>query len=256
MSGEAVSIGDRIQLQRIGAYPGGGHSEKVYTSQLLDITSPDTIHIAMPIERELPVRLPIGDEYYLWFYNAKGLFGCSAVIEDRLNIDNMYIYVVQLLSELGRVERREFYRLDCLLPVSYRVLSGEEVRAREEISEGDMTDEEVAKLLGTIQQAESDATFLDGVFIDISGGGARMTSTTRHQMGETIALTVDLSVQDEPRRIEILGELVRVSRMENNTGMWDNRIYFRDITKDQREAIVRYIFEKERQLIRQEKGFQ
>jgi|GEM_PF-27711 len=254
MLNEIVSIGDKIQLKRMKTTAAQGNRENVYTSQLLDITGESKALIAMPIEQGRVTPLTVGEKYQLWFYTSKGLYQCNAVIENRFKSNNIYVLAIEFTSELEKIQRRQFYRLDCLVEVTYRIISDEEYYAREELRKKDIADQVRLKHLQRIEAIEEESSYLEGIIVDLSGGGARMTSTNSHEKGETILIKANLAAQNTIKKLEIVGKLVQVSKMENRTGIFDNRIFFRNISNDQREMIIRYIFEEERKQRKREKG--
>jgi hypothetical protein len=97
----------------------------------MDVTSDDRIEVLMPFERGKIVLLPVDGEYSLCFYSTKGLFQCFAKIVDRYRSDNMYILVLDLTSELSKLQRREYYRFSCALELKSRLCSKEEQEAFE-----------------------------------------------------------------------------------------------------------------------------
>ena len=137
----------------------------------MDVTSDDRIEILMPFERGKIVLLPVDGEYSMCFYSTKGLFQCFAKIVDRYRSDNMYILVMDLTSELSKLQRREYYRFSCALELKSRLCSKEELEAFEKnrkylVDPGD-----------NLQRS---------VVVDISGGGLRFVANFQYEEGSTI----------------------------------------------------------------------
>ena len=128
-----ISPGNRVELKATGKIwmDDDSRTKHIYMSKIMDVTSDDRIEVLMPFERGKIVLLPVDGEYSLCFYSTKGLFQCFAKIVDRYRSDNMYILVLDLTSELSKLQRREYYRFSCALELKSRLCSKEEQEAFE-----------------------------------------------------------------------------------------------------------------------------
>lgn len=81
---------------------------------------------------------------------------------------------------------------------------------------------------------------------DISGGGLKFVSQTAFTEGEQIALLFSLNSHGKETVYELAGEVLSCRENDNQKGEFEHRLKFTGILRNQREAIIRFIFEEER----------
>ena len=89
----------------------------VYASQILDFND-DSIVCAMPIYEGRIVPLEAGKRFDAYFYVGTKIFRADCTAIDRGRDNNIHTVTIQLDSELLKFQRREYFRLSCVLPVS------------------------------------------------------------------------------------------------------------------------------------------
>ena len=89
---------------------------------------------------------------------------------------------------------------------------------------------------------------------DISGGGARFISRTQYPVGSEVMFRFSLFVSGKMNEYSLHGRVLFSQPMKNNPGAFEHRMQFIHIPRDDRESIIRYIFEEERKIRRREKG--
>ena len=234
MISKYVSIGDKLDLETIDISMDSDISQNVgrknYKSQIYDIVSEDQIKIAMPMEQGKVILLPVDGEYNVCFYTQSGLYQCLGRIIDRYKSDNIFVLVVELTTDLRKYQRREYYRLNCVLDMKSREVTEEDV---------DVYNEQV-------RFVDTDITFNNGIMVDISGGGARFISRVRYPKGANILFVFSLYVSGSLNEYKLIGKVLLSEELENKPGEYEHRIQFVNILNDDRESIIRYIFEEER----------
>lgn len=240
MLSKFVNVGDKLELETIEGLNDEGVSQerKNYRSVLYDIVSEDQVKIAMPMEQGKVILLPVDGEYNLCFYTKSGLYQCLARVIDRYKTDNLFILLMELTTDIMRYQRREYYRLNCVLDMKCR-----------EITDGD-----VSSLSERVRFLDTDITFNDGIMVDISGGGARFISRTRYAKNSSIMFVFSLYVNGKLTEYKSVGKVLLSERLENRDDEYEHRIQFVNIMNDDRESIIKYIFEEERKIRRREKG--
>ena len=230
-----VMPGDKVDIRTIKREDDiiGGRPAKIYQSQIYDLLSEERIEIIMPMEKTKIVLLPIGMEYDLFFYSSGGLYQCRAKIVDRDKKDSTYLLVMDLISNLRKDQRREYYRFSCALEMNSRALEREEVQALEEngISE-DM-------VIPGLPLKRS-------IIVDISGGGLRFVADYGYEQGSILLCKYQLETDEGPKVYEILGKVLSVKEIENRSGAYEHRVQYIKIDNDARENIIKFIFEEER----------
>lgn len=252
MISELISIGDKLELKKLKTRTSEEDTDKIYVSQLLDISPDDKLNIAMPIEKGRIIPLSVGDKYSVRFYANKGLYQCKALITDRYRNNNIYIIVIQLISELEKYQRRQYFRLECLLDIKYHVITDLELAIANKVKKDDFKDaEEKEKYLNTLDNYQND--FHSGTIVDLSGGGARFISNHKHEHGNRIQISIRFS--SDFNNIHVINAgIISSTNMINRQGVYEHRVQFNDISKEEREAIIKFIFEEDRKQRRKEKG--
>ena len=117
---EVVRLGDKIDINFLHQNNG-----KTYKSSVCDIISDKELEITMPTEDSKIVVFQVGIECQFYFYTQKGLFTCDAVITDRARRDNFLVLMARVTSPMKKFQRRDYYRVNCLLDFSYYKVTDE-----------------------------------------------------------------------------------------------------------------------------------
>ena len=240
MLSKFVSIGARIEMQPVERFDDSadGAGKKLYTSQVYEILSGDTMEIVMPMEQTKLILLPVDSEYDLVFYGETGLYQCFARVIDRYKSNNVYILVMELTSNLRKYQRREYYRFSCALEMCARNLQEEEIQAVEHNLPYALTPGLPLK---------------QSIIVDISGGGLRFISSQRYEPESLLYINYNLIKKGVKKMYEIIGRVISVKEMENRPGSFEHRVQYYDMDRRTREEIIKYIFEEERKHRRKER---
>lgn len=232
MLSDFIKPGCKIELQALNRMSQGQNEEvkKVYLSKVYDIISEDRMEIIMPMEQTKLILLPVDGEYDAIFY-GRHPYQCFLRIIDRYKSNNVYILVVEMTSNLRKYQRREYYRYSCALEMCSRSLVEEEIKAVEQ--------NESAFLTPGLPLKQS-------VIVDISGGGLRFMSEQRYEPESLIYCTYCLLINGENREYEVIGKVLAAKEVENKKGTFEHRVQYVNLDVDDRENIIKYIFEEER----------
>lgn len=215
--------------------------KKVYISQVFDILSEDRMEVTMPMEKTKLILLPVDMVYDMIIHTSSGsLYQCFARVIDRYRSNNIYILVMELTSNLRRYQRREYYRFSCALEMCSRELKEEEAEAVE---------------LNEDFQLEPGLPLKRSVIIDISGGGLRFIANHQYAEGSLIYCKYHLLLEGQEKEYSLIAKVLHVKPVENRKGVFEHRIQYVDIDVDEREEIIRYIFQEERKNRKKETGF-
>lgn len=243
-----VVPGCRVDLQAIGRFHDDSpenagednKGRKTYQSQVIDVLSEDRIEIAMPLEKSKLVLLPVDGEYDLYFYADSGLYQCYARVVDRYKNNSLYVLVLDMFSNLRKHQRREYYRFSCALEMNSRQLQEEEERALEDRSdEGVLTPQLPLK---------------SSVIVDISGGGLRFVANYAYEAQSKILCKINLLVHGEIKGYNLVGKVLSVRELESRKGVFEHRVQFINVDAEEREEIIKYIFDEERKTLKNQKA--
>ncbi len=226
-----ISIGNKIELVHLNQIIRNEQNKKVYVSKIYDIMPGNMLQIAMPIYEGKIVPLSVDEKYSACFYTEKGLLQCNVLITSRYKSGNLFFLEVLMINDLAKVQRREFYRYKCRLEGKIRIVSDEEFNI------GRYTIEDIP---------ENDLPCDDVIIIDISGGGARIFSKKHIDKNEVIKLRFQASIPDEIFCFNLYGRILSSVQSRTNNSLYEQRIEFMKISQEERDKIIKYIFENER----------
>lgn len=237
-----VVPGGRVDLQTIDRSKentsDSSEKRKSYQSQVIDVLSEDRIEISMPMEKTKLILLPVDGEYDLYFYSDNGLYQCYARVVDRYKHNNMYVVVLDLISNLRKHQRREYYRFSCALEMNSRQLQKEEI-----------------DLAGKADDVLSPQLPLkSSIIVDISGGGLRFVANYAYEIQSMILCKYHLLVHGEIKEYNLVGRVLGVRELENRKGVFEHRVQYVNVDPTEREEIIKYIFDEERKTLKNHKG--
>lgn len=241
---ELVSPGDKIDIrimQQVERSKTAGEIAKIFKSSTLDIMSDTELEVSMPTDGGRMVLLPVGVRFNFIFYCKSGMFECIGNVKERYKKDNLFILLVEVVSSLTKIQRREYYRMQCVLDMNYYEISDEtaQLATTEEIFEHIQMDEE--------GHAEN-----KGSILDISGGGIRFVGNDKMEARSYILIVVHLDNEKIDEQFYIVGQIIASERSEKDNSKYENRVKFVFKDPKAREEIIRYIFEEERRARKRE----
>lgn len=233
-----IKPGDKIDINFLHQNNG-----KIYKSSVFDFIDDNELEITMPTDEGRMVMFHTGIECQFYFYTSRGLYTCEAVITDRYRRDNFYLLSIKIKSTLKKFQRREFFRLECLVDFAYYKISNEvaELETTEDLFE------EIANP-DYIEHKKLARTR------DLSGGGCRFTVTEPLEIGEKLLCVIRLTNDKVDHMFYLVSEVIACVQEEKVQDRWTARIkwIFKNI-KD-RDLIIRYVFEEDRKNRKKESG--
>ncbi len=226
-----ISIGNKIELVLLDQIIRNDKNKKVYVSKIYDILEKNTLQIAMPIYEGKIVPLSLDDKYSACFYTDRGLLQCNIIVTSRYKSGNLFYLEVMLLGELTKVQRREFYRYNCFLDARLRIVSDEEF---------------TTGVPDQIDIPESDLDWQPVKMLDVSGGGAKIISKLRLDRNEVVKLSFYVTIVQEFVHFNLFARVLGSSPVQARNDLFEMRLEFMKIRQEERDKIIRYIFESER----------
>lgn len=237
-----VVPGGRVDLQTIDRSKENtsesSEKRKSYQSQVIDVLSEDRIEISMPMEKTKLILLPVDGEYDLYFYSDNGLYQCYARVVDRYKHNSMYVLVLDLISNLRKHQRREYYRFSCALEMNSRQLQKEEI--------------ELAGKAGDVLSPQ--LPLKSSIIVDISGGGLRFVANYAYEIQSMILCKYHLLVHGEIKEYNLVGKVLGVRELESRKGVFEHRVQYVNVDPTEREEIIKYIFDEERKTLKNQKS--
>jgi len=216
-----LEIGLKLELDIYDEKTG----ERVKTSlvsQLEGIEDEKTAYISAPILEGIIYPVHINTTLNVMFFYKIDVYRFKARVLDRGVNDNIPILKVQIESSIERIQRRQFFRFDCTVPIRYRVVD-------------------------TMDNAQNDAIpFIDTFTRDLSGGGICIMLMEEVKKDEIVECELAL---DEDKIIRFYGRVLRTAKCKpEGKYKYEIGVRFKKIENQDREAIIKYIFMQQRKL--------
>ena len=215
----------------------------VYISSVFGITKKGEVIFHIPTRKGHIVTIPMDVPFNAIFNTKKGLFQLTGVITKRGRLENYPVYVLEPMNGLKKVQRRDYYRLQCLIPIMVLPIP-----------------EEVA-ILPNLELVEADLerygnTYgipVSGTILDISGGGAKFNSDLDVITERYMYVSFKLVSNTINHTINAIAKRVR-SEYKTEKRIYEHRIEFLFKEPEDRETIIKYIFDEERRIRKKDQG--
>ncbi len=226
-----ISIGNKIELVLLEQVIKNDAKKKVYVSKIYDIMQGDMLQIAMPIYDGKIVPLSVDEKYSACFYTDRGLLQCNVIVSARYKSGNLFFLEVRMLNELSKVQRRAYYRYSCLLDGKLRIVSDNE------FTTGELDNPDIP---------EMDLPWDKVKLLDISGGGAKIVTNKHIDRNEVGKIMFILPILEERVFFNLFARILSCEMVKGRTDLYELRLEFMKISHDDRDKIIKYIFESER----------
>lgn len=245
MLSKVIGVGNRVEFtgvnsSRVADNPDSLAKKKIYISQVTDVIDETRIKVTMPIEGGHVVAISVKTRLDACFYTSRGLYHGRVMVVERMKENHIYEMVIELQYELKKYQRRQYYRLNCTMDVSYRQIEEEEQIAFDE--------------KGTIPDKDELFGLLHGVCLDFSGGGIRFLSQDKYNKNDHLFIKLNISYGDDYRTYILVGRVIASTQGRNNRRKFETRVEFVNISNKVREEIIKYIFLEERRQRKSESG--
>ena len=243
---DILQIGNKIDICSLEKEDRKKHDGKklpILVSQLEEIDEDGELVIQMPMYKGKLVLLSLGSRYELMFYTKRGLYRAVCQVTDRYKEDNFFMVKVMLRSNLNKFQRREYFRLECIIGMDAYELQREEAMMLSGANlEQRISDPEVAQTLSK------------AVIVDISGGGIRFISERKHEAGDYLAVHMTLSNENIDKDIWVVVSIVSCRKAAQNMGRYQTRAEYIHMGNKLREIIIKYIFDEDRKIRKKDVG--
>lgn len=235
---EIVKPGDKIDINYLHQNNG-----KTYKSGVFDIISDRELEVTMPTDEGKMVMFQVGVECQFFFYTQKGIFTCDVVVTGRARRDNFFVLTVRITSPLKKFQRRDYYRVNCMVDFAYYKIT-DEVAALG-------TTEELFEEIANPAYLEKKKL---GCTRDISGGGVKFTANETLETGDKLLVVIRLTSEKIDHMFYLAAEVIDCNTIERVRDKWVVRAKWLFKSPKDRDLIVRYVFEVDRMLRKKENG--
>ena len=209
MSLQHINTGNRVEI-----HLNRGNDIK-YTSLVEENYEDGKLLLYIPMMYGKIIKLPIDEEYSFTFVTENGILKYNALIKEYVYMDDFNFMIIEVKSEIERVQRREFFRFECVLPLKFtEVLDGE----------------------------ENDKSLSDGTIQDLGEGGIRFLSNEDIEVGDRLKFFITLNYD----RAGAIGDILHKQEYPKSNFKFQYRVQFFDLQQQERDRILKYIFFEQR----------
>lgn len=194
--------------------------DESYTSIVQSINENGEITTYAPLDEKKILTLKPNDTAVLSFVRPDAQYEFDAVVKKRYRQRDINFIEFVPTSEYRRIQRRQYYRLKISLDAYVRVIR--------QGDEGDGEDE-----------------WIKMHTVDISGQGMQLKSYEAIPDHSILDCVICL---DEEKTIRVKGEVKEVYETEEGPIPYRLRIYFFEITEQQKKEIIQFIFKKQMEM--------
>lgn len=193
-------------------------------SKLEEFTKKDELLISLPISDGNVVKLSKNMEYSIVFKTPNGIFKNFMVVKEYFSEGNNKYVRIKLSDKTRKLQRRESYRFEVSTEIDFDIV-------KEKIEETFFS--EIPLLL-------------KGESVDISSGGVKFLSNEELEEGNLIKIKFALG----EKTLYAIGTILHLEVLENKNFNYEYKLKFEMINRDSIEYISKYIFDKQRELLK------
>ncbi|MGE5397860.1 MAG: flagellar brake protein [Chitinophagales bacterium] len=201
-----------LELEAPGSFPRRGR----FNSRVEELRL-NTLLIAVPIHSGALVPLRLGEGLNIYFVSNQCAYTFSTHILGR-SIEPLPILEIKRPLEYTKIQRRNYVRLPLSMNLQF------------------------------VRFIDEEAMMTEGRTIDLSGGGLQFQTKVNLTPEEFIELRLNLS-----NKVTVVNKakVVRVFPKAINNEVWQLvAVQYIDLKESQREMIIKYIFDQQRELIK------
>lgn len=237
MDTKEIKPGSKVDLRLLQEVNRNEGSKGVgtYMTSVFDLDESGNFILHMPTQGGKILLLPLNVRYEFVFTTSGGLYKAEGTVTERFKKDNFYLMKSEISGDIVKFQRREFYRMECSIPLLFLSLEDDEGEAEKmaEVKEmiKDTTRPVAVRGLGTI--------------LDISGGGMKIITEKDLEEINYLFLHFEVLLNNKKTNLEVVAHILgKEYNPDNKKYSYRMKFLFKD-TKIQ-ERIIRYIFEEER----------
>ncbi len=212
MENNKINVGEKIEI----LLDKGKKNERFF-SKIEAMQDDETFTISRPVNKRGFAHISKGQPINIIYFRKESAYAFDAEVNDMIESGKTITFIVSATSKKYKLQRRDYFRLPIM----------------------------VTAMVSFEFQGENMTEIFDTV--DISGGGLKIMSLRKMKMGSKVELFIRIrGIESE----KITGTVVRCMHSAKVSELYDIGIQFTDIKFKVRQAIIRYVFRKQRELIR------
>lgn len=215
-----VKTGNKVETQLL---IGGVPNSQKYTSEVV-VVNGSKVTIRLFTKGKFATELPVNANYEFTFYTEDGMYKYSGKIVGYTLTDvppkGEKVALVELNDDGQKMQRREFFRYDCELPISFKRLNNPTSMDRN-----------------------------SGLIIDLSAGGIKVLSNIVLSKAEK--LDFDLTLDGNMLFLE--AEVMYIDEIDHDNYKFQYKCKFNNLLDMDKDIIIQYILDIQRNSLKTRK---
>lgn len=212
-----IALGEKVEIITNFA----DRREKVYFSMIQDILDEDTFVINLPMSKRERAFLYIGQEVAVNYFRCHGQYYFLAMVIERYEKENVYYFKLKKISDIHRLQRRNYFRLAKTIPIKIDILD---------------------------QDNKTNIETINGYTFNICGGGVGVIVQQDLPVNTNVKCTFELKLGDNIDKFSTKAKVVRCNHIDDQEDKFEVGICFEDMPEQQRDEIIKFIFNEQRRL--------
>jgi len=185
--------------------------------------------INAPFHEGVLYPIHIGWSLDVFFNHNDNLYMFNSRVVDRLVKDDIAYLKIEKITDITRIQRRDYFRLEYSLPIEYRKIEYEDVLKYKK------------------SRRYGNQSFHGGVTKNISGGGICVLLNEEFEVNQFLECRLSL---ENDKEIIFVGRILRCNKMDNYTEYfrYEAGMVYEIIDDTDKEEIIRFIYKKQREL--------
>ena len=197
------------------------HRKQVYGKSIIREVNDDNLAIDIPMKKKEQVVLQEGVTYSFRAVLDDGLYYFAGEVLGTKSSGHVMLYIISRPQQVQRRQRRNYFRVPCVLNARYIEISGDGSQPASE----------------EWLQAET------ALVTNLSGGGLMFVTGRELPVGTVLFLRLSLQSKDENKEVLVKGKILRVHPLKMGRALrYRYGVQFFDLTEKDRDEIIRYIF--------------
>lgn len=197
------------------------HRKQVYGKSIIQEVNDDNLAIGIPMKKNKQVVLQEGVTYSFRAVLDDGLYYFAGEVLGTKSSGHVMLYIISRPQQVQRRQRRNYFRVPCVLNARYIEISGDGSQPASE----------------EWLQAET------ALVTNLSGGGLMFVTGRELPVGTVLFLRLSLQSKDENKEVLVKGKILRVHPLKMGRALrYRYGVQFFDLMEKDRDEIIRYIF--------------
>jgi c-di-GMP-binding flagellar brake protein YcgR len=225
-----IKIGIKLELELVNSL--GERIGQPYVSQLIDVSDKNRILIAAPIHEARLMLITNGTKVRIIFlHHTQGLLSFEGIISKKEKRENLFLFGIDIQTEFEKIQRRKYFRLECILNAQYRTV--------DPLSQDTPTDS---------SEAPKPPDYKKAYTRNLSGNGAGVA--IGDELKKNTLMEIEITISKDVV-IKMEGKVIRCTELPNQRERkFECGLYFTKISQRDQDILIKFIFDQQRKILK------